>query len=674
MKFERRTLVGAVALLGLSCARSSADSEAPSERRAPPASSVAARVVSSEPVAVEVGGASAVLPRGVTSFGAATSGGSLFVLGGYFGTPHEYSEAGQTGELLRMDLRTHAWTRLGEVAKVQSVALVAHGQRLIRIGGMQAHNAAGTPADLHSLDTVESFDIATSTWSPLPSLPEPRSSHDAVVIGDAVWVVGGWSLQGQSKTWHTTILRLDLNDLEAGWSSIDAPFERRAVAAATVDGRVVVMGGLDRGRAMSSEVDVYDPATERWSKGPAFAGPGFGMAGFGHEGAVVATGMDGVVRRWAPSDGAWTQISTLAYPRFFHRIVPAEDGDLLVLGGIRGMRSGRRVKPIERIAVGPDSGRTRWLAYALPSPMSSKNRQGVARHDDELFFFGGNKSLGQHDFGPEFFTDEGHVLDLSTLTWRTAAALPHPRQSMSTFVTSWGQIISVGGFGHDGEVARSHPEVHAYHPGKDEWSQVGSLPGQGRTQFGLAVREAEVMLLGGLDYDPRRPEKERFRHEQGLLQAPLRPSGMDFVLADVELRQPRRAFAGALLDDRYYLVGGMREGFSLVDDCEAYDFSTESWHEIACPAHTRLSGKMVGMEGRLYLAAGSSRTGADGMLEPDSSLEAYDPKTDRWTTLVEALPIEPKHLSMSTYGDRLLLVSTHNDDGVVHVMLVDPST
>lgn len=669
-------VVAAIACMLASCATADRSPSQPASETPPVAASPSPPSVSAEPIPIDIGGPSALMPRGLTSFGATLDGESLYVLGGYFGKPHAYSEAGQTGELLRLDLASGQWTRLGEVGRSQSVALVAHEGGLYRVGGMQARNEAGTPPDLHSLDVAAMFDVATSSWSPLPSLPEPRSSHDAIIADGAMWVVGGWTLEGEAQTWHDTMLRLDLGDPSKGWVEREVPFRRRALAVAAAAGRIVVLGGIDNERKVSNSVDVYDPASDAWSQGPAFPGPGFGMAAASHGDVIYASGMDGVVHRWRPGDEAWTRVATLAYPRFFHRMVPTEAGELLVVGGIRQMESGTRVRPIERIAVEHEPGEPSWLAYALPSPLPSKNRQGVALLGDTLYLFGGNKSLGQHDFEPKFFTDEGRALDLAAMEWRPMAPYPQKRQTMSTFVTE-GSIVSVGGFGHDGEVARSHPEVFAYRPDKDEWTQIGQLPDQGRTQFGLAVRKEEVVLFGGLDYDPRRPEGDQFRHELELLRAPLAPSGMSFEGADIELREPRRAFAGALLGDRYYVVGGMKEGFTLVDTCEAYDFTAKKkkkrWVSIPCPNHARLSAQMVAMGGKLYLAAGSS-AGADGKLQPDPSLEVFDPATNEWTMLLDQLPIEPKHLTMLTYGDRLVLESTHNEDGLVHLVLLDPGT
>ncbi|MEM7156773.1 MAG: kelch repeat-containing protein [Myxococcota bacterium] len=646
---------------------------APRDGAVEPASAAAStsQPVAATEVELDIKGPSAVLPTAITSFGAATHDGSLYVLGGYFGRPHAYSEAGQTGDLLRLDLETGKWSRLGGIDKAQSVTLVAHEGKLIRVGGMQARNPEGQDADLHSVDNVEVFDIATSTWAALPPMPQPRSSHDATVIDGALWVAGGWTLAGESHSWSENVLRLDLSDPSKGWETIEVPFKRRAVAAGGADGKLVVVGGIGDDRRPSSEVDVYDPATKTWSKGPALPGPGFGAAAVSHGGSIIVSGMDGVVQKWRPGQEQWTALTTLAYPRFFHRMATTKAGELVVLGGIRGMASGSRIRPIERIAIeAPNQSR---IQLALPFPLKSKNRQGVAVHGDAVYFFGGNLSLGQHDFGPEFFTDRGQALDLASLTFKDIAPYPHKRQSMSTFVTTTGQVVSVAGFGHDGEVARTHPEIFAYDPVKDAWAEIGLLPGQGRTQFGLAPRKDEVVLFGGLDYDPRREKKDQFRHEMGLLRAPLDATKMSFEATDLKLREPRRAFAGRVIDDRYYVVGGMKDGFALVDTCEYYDFASKKWSSFSCPSHPRLSGKMVALDGKLYLTGGSAPTGPDGKLAPDPSLESYDPATDRWTTLDPQLPIQPKHLTLATYGDRLVFISTHNEEGMLNLMLLDPA-
>ncbi|MDP1804761.1 MAG: kelch repeat-containing protein, partial [Acidimicrobiales bacterium] len=44
----------------------------------------------------------------------------------------------------------------------------------------------------------------------------------------------------------------------------ELPVPRTEVAAATLDGRIVVAGGLTIDGAASDRVDIYDPAANRW--------------------------------------------------------------------------------------------------------------------------------------------------------------------------------------------------------------------------------------------------------------------------------------------------------------------------------------------------------------------------------------------------------------------------
>ncbi|MCX4241049.1 Kelch repeat-containing protein [Paraliomyxa miuraensis] len=630
--------------------------------------------VTPRPLPRSVEGDLPMLPQALTSFGAALHGEHLYVYGGYFGRPHDYSEAGQSGALVRLSLATGTWEDLGSGPKLQSVALVTHGDALYRAGGMQAQNPAGQPADLRSQDGVARFDPSALRWTELPPLPEPRSSHDAIAVGDTLYVVGGWQLDGPgAPTWLDTAASRPLHDDAAEWSRFEAPFRRRAVAAAAAADRLVVVGGLDPEGSVSQAVDVYDPAGQAWTRGPDFPGAGFGVAAVGIDDTVYAGGSDGVIHRWRVGAPAWERETSMALPRFFHRFVATGPAELAVLGGIRSMATGTRVRPVERIAVGQHPRSPSVAHVELSNPAAARNRQGVFLLDDALYVFGGNVSLGQHDFEPQHFTDQGARLDLVTFEWSPMAPYPARRQTMSTLITSDGTALAVGGFGHDGEVARTHPELHVYEPVADRWTpRPGGLPGLGRTQLGLAEHDGTLWVLGGLDYDPRRSKDDQFRHERSVLHAPLHDPKAGLVPSGLELPRPRRAFASAQLGDRVYLVGGMREGFALVEECEVLDLSSGTWHALPGPARPRLSAELVALGGKLYLAGGSSRPAQGGELAADRSVEVFDPATGSWSTLIDALPIETRHMRMLPWRDRLLVYNAHDEDGRVHVLVIDP--
>lgn len=162
----------------------------------------------------------APMPEAVTSFGAVTLDDWLYVCGGHRGTRHAYSVDSVSGALLRLA----EGQGLGTTSRGgpgPGAPLVAHGRHVYRIGGMAARNHPGEPGDLHSKARVDRFDVVRGEWETFPALPEPRSSHDAVVAGDHLYVGGGWKLSGSFRgEWLATLLRIDLRNPAAGWESI----------------------------------------------------------------------------------------------------------------------------------------------------------------------------------------------------------------------------------------------------------------------------------------------------------------------------------------------------------------------------------------------------------------------------------------------------------------------
>jgi N-acetylneuraminic acid mutarotase len=147
------------------------------------------------------------LPVEVASFGAAVSGDALYVYGGHVGKTHQHSVDNLSHRFFRLSLSDPGagWVDLGEVKGLQGLPLVAWGDRVCRVGGLDAKNAQDAEEeDLVSTDAVACFDPESTSWQSLPPLPAPRSSHDAVVAGNHLYVVGGWQLrgEGQEPRWH----------------------------------------------------------------------------------------------------------------------------------------------------------------------------------------------------------------------------------------------------------------------------------------------------------------------------------------------------------------------------------------------------------------------------------------------------------------------------------------
>ncbi|MGB7327962.1 MAG: kelch repeat-containing protein [Rubripirellula sp.] len=282
------------------------------------------------------------LPESLTSFGAAIADGKIYVYGGHTGSAHSYSIDEQSNRAWCLDTtegENGTWKPLPSGPALQGLALVAHGNRVIRIGGFTAVNAAGEDHNLQSQDDVAAYDSATGAWTDLPSLPEPRSSLDAAVLGDKVFVFGGWKLSGESDNsqWHKTAWSLDLADASATWQPIATPpFQRRAMSVAAYDGKLFVIGGMNSDGKPTTKVNVYDPSSDSWSDGPSLPGSGmsgFGSASFATGGQLYVSTMDGFVHQLAGDQQSWATVAKSDPARFFHRMLPTSEKELLMIGG-----------------------------------------------------------------------------------------------------------------------------------------------------------------------------------------------------------------------------------------------------------------------------------------------------------------------------------------------------
>ncbi|MEM8670771.1 MAG: kelch repeat-containing protein [Planctomycetota bacterium] len=287
------------------------------------------------------------VPEMVTSFGAAIAGDSVYMYGGHMGRAHQYYAEAQGKTLWRLNLKDpKAWEAVStDGPGLQGLAMVAHDGKLYRIGGFTAKNKDGEDRNLWSQANVTCFDPSTNKWSDMAPMPEPRSSFDAAVLDGKIYVVGGWQMQGDGETqWHKSAYMLDLSKPDSKWKALpEPPFQRRALSIAAHDGKVYVLGGMQRAGGPSTRVDVFDPKTNQWSEGPSLQGEGmegFGSAAFAVGGNLYASTYSGLLQQLSADGKSWAPVTELERDRFFHRLLPLSENQLLSLGGA-SMSSGK---------------------------------------------------------------------------------------------------------------------------------------------------------------------------------------------------------------------------------------------------------------------------------------------------------------------------------------------
>jgi len=163
-----------------------------------------------------------------------------------------------------LDLRTGRWTALGDLRPRHShSATIAADGRVVIAGG---YDDRGTVTA-----AVEWFDLASRRVVRRGTLLTARAGHEVLRLADDRLLVVG----GIADGWRV----LDRVEwLDASGRATGAPpmaTAREGHAAITLqDGRVLVAGG-HRGRGTAMEVfastEVFDPATGRWTPGPAMS-------------------------------------------------------------------------------------------------------------------------------------------------------------------------------------------------------------------------------------------------------------------------------------------------------------------------------------------------------------------------------------------------------------------
>ena len=132
-------------------------------------------------------------------------------------------------------------------------------QHLIVAGGKGVSNR---------LNTVEVMDIQTLVWSTAASLRYPYSKSSAAICGDHIYMLGGQTNDGRSKSALTCSLTKLLQSCSdtlhnSVWHRI-ANVPVYCSTCAAVNGELVAVGGEDANEICTAAVHKYNPTTNSW--------------------------------------------------------------------------------------------------------------------------------------------------------------------------------------------------------------------------------------------------------------------------------------------------------------------------------------------------------------------------------------------------------------------------
>lgn len=296
-------------------------------------------------------------------------------------------------------------------------------------------------------------------WHEYTHLPNGLTHAEAVTISDILYVMGGYGpgpcehSPSKGKCAHSSVWALDLARPQLPAQPRASMFYNRSnFGAVAIGGKIYTAGGYGNygnqlgfgsssvgPECVQANVDVYDPATDKWSplqpmktkrggfslgsiSSPTFpAGLLFAVAGFhctngpGHTESLSSVEVyDIAVNKWMPATALPGQ------PNALYVLVPVDGSSFLVVGGFNGtsggdMRPEDLLRPIWRMeADSSNPVRNSWSQISqLPN---SRGFPAATLASEQLFVIGGFDSSSKNDSAVV------QTLDIKSLSWSNCSA------------------------------------------------------------------------------------------------------------------------------------------------------------------------------------------------------------------------------------------------------------
>ena len=245
----------------------------------------------------------------------------------------------------------------------------------------------------------------------------------------------------------------------------------------------------------------------------------------------------------------------------------------------------------------------------------------------------------------------GHLV--AEKTWTSRADMPTPRFNFGTCVVD-GKVFAIGGdVDKFGDI--SIPTVEMYDPETDTWERKGEMP-TARAGVSTVVVDGKIYAIGG-------GQTKKFQRGLGWVYGgKLLPTiemydpVTDTWTQKADMPVPRGG-STCVVDGKIYIVGGSaaNKKQGRVDNVDVYDPATDTWAAVKSMNHARGVPAVSVVDGKIYVMGGVGWPQMPNHPGPFlSSVEVFDPKNNRWTEIAE-MPT-PKALHTASVIDGRIYV------------------
>jgi N-acetylneuraminic acid mutarotase len=227
----------------------------------------------------------------------------------------------------------------------------------------------------------------------------------------------------------------------------------------------------------------------------------------------------------------------------------------------------------------------------------------------------------------------------ASAAWIAGTPLSEPRTEVAAAPLG-GRIVAVGGFLASGANSR---RVDAYDPATDRWIRLPDLP-VSVDHAAAASWRGRLVIVGGYGPD-RQPLRAAYSYD-----------GTRWRRLPPPPEERAAAAAAATADGRVWVVGG-RTRSGLASSALVLDLRTLRWRVARGPS-PREHLAATALRGRVY-AVGGRLAGYDTNL---ATVQAYDPKTNRWSSLPD-LPDPRGGTGATAIAGRIVSVGGESPSG-----------
>ena len=294
------------------------------------------------------------MPTTRSDFSTCIVDGKIFVIGGSLRLKmDEYGD--QSLSTVEMyDPKTDTWEGKANMPTVRSnVSVSVVDGRIYAIGGSKLKKyqvPRGFGIESEELPTVEMYDPATDTWTQKTDMPTPRKTKTCVVDGK-IYAVGGWSTATEQSKLETVEVYDPATDTWAKAQSMN--HARCSAAISVVNGEIYAIGGIGwppnrdpSGQYLSSRylsnVEVFNPKTNQWQERTEMSVPKAAHSTSVIDGKIYVMGgylkegrkskILSAIEIYDPATDRWTQESDMLIGKSGHA-TEVVDGQIYIFGG-----------------------------------------------------------------------------------------------------------------------------------------------------------------------------------------------------------------------------------------------------------------------------------------------------------------------------------------------------